>query len=339
MAGVIRTKRMRGWKVCAVVATAVLLSGVASSAATPVVVYSALENDEIAEYLKVARQDLPDLDIRVLRLSTGELAARVLAEKGNPQADVLWGVAATATIPLVREGALEPYVPKGAYKILRQFRDPKGYWTGIDLYVGAIAVNTVELSKRRLPVPRTWNDLLNPQYKGLVIMPNPLTSGTGFLHVVAVLTKFGESRGWQYLTELDRNIAQYTRSGGAPARMAAQGEIPIALSLDFAVLTFKQQGYPVELVWPDGTGYELEVNALVKGARNGDAARRFLDWAISLNAMRAYARWKMGVTMPGVTGGPHVPQLHTVPLLKVDLQWAAENRQRILDEWKRRFTR
>jgi iron(III) transport system substrate-binding protein len=325
--------------VCAVVATAVLLSGVASSAATPVVVYSALENDEIAEYLKVARQDLPDLDIRVLRLSTGELAARVLAEKGNPQADVLWGVAATATIPLVREGALEPYVPKGAYKILRQFRDPKGYWTGIDLYVGAIAVNTVELSKRRLPVPRTWNDLLNPQYKGLVIMPNPLTSGTGFLHVVAVLTKFGESRGWQYLTELDRNIAQYTRSGGAPARMAAQGEIPIALSLDFAVLTFKQQGYPVELVWPDGTGYELEVNALVKGARNGDAARRFLDWAISLNAMRAYARWKMGVTMPGVTGGPHVPQLHTVPLLKVDLQWAAENRQRILDEWKRRFTR
>lgn len=317
----------------------VLLAGLAAPAATPVVVYSALENDEIAEYLKVARQDLPDLDIRVLRLSTGELAARVLAEKGNPQADVLWGVAATATIPLVREGILEPYAPKGAYKILRQFRDPKGYWTGIDLYVGAIAVNTVELTKRRLPVPRTWNDLLNPQYKGLVIMPNPLTSGTGFLHVVAVLTKFGEQRGWQYLTELDRNIAQYTRSGGAPARMAAQGEIPIALSFDFAVLSFKQQGFPVELVWPDGTGYELEVNALIKGARNPEAAKRFLDWAISLNAMRAYARWKMGVTMPGVTAGPHVPQLHTVPLLKVDFQWAAEHRQRILDEWKRRFTR
>jgi iron(III) transport system substrate-binding protein len=121
--------------------------------------------------------------------------------------------------------------------------------------------------------------------------------------------------------------------------MAAQGEIPIALSLDFAVLTYKQQGFPVELVWPDGTGYELEVNALLKGARNPEAAKRFLDWAISLNAMRAYAKWKMGVTMPGVTAGPHVPQLHTVPLLKVDFQWAGENRQRILDEWKRRFTR
>ncbi len=336
MSRINRGSRLVVW--LAVVAT-VLLGGRGSPAAVPVVVYSALENDEIAEYLKAARQDLPDLDIRVLRLSTGELAARVLAEKGNPQADVLWGVAATATIPLVREGVLEPYVPKGSYKILRQFRDPKGYWTGIDLYVGAVAVNTVELSKRRLPVPRTWADLTNPQYKGLVIMPNPLTSGTGFLHVVAVLTKFGEARGWQYLTDLDKNIAQYTRSGGAPARMAAQGEIPIALSLDFAVLTFKQQGFPVELVWPDGTGYELEVNALIKGARNPEAAKRFLDWAISLNAMRAYARWKMGVTMPGVTAGPHVPQLHTVPLLKVDLQWAAEHRQRILDEWKRRFTR
>ncbi len=318
---------------------AVLAVAGVTPAATPVVVYSALENDEIAEYLKVARQDLPDLDIRVLRLSTGELAARVLAEKANPQADVLWGVAATSVIPMVREGVLEPYVPKGAYKILRQFRDPQGYWTGIDLYVGAIAVNTVELSKRRLAVPRTWNELLQPAYKGLIIMPNPLTSGTGFLHVVAVLTKFGEQRGWAYLAELDKNIAQYTRSGGAPARMAAQGEIPVALSLDFAVLTFKQQGFPVELVWPDGTGYELEVNALLKGARNPQAARRFLDWAISLSAMRAYAQWKMGVTMPGVTAGPHVPALHTVPLLKVDFRWAAENRQRILEEWKRRFAR
>lgn len=332
--------RMRGWLTgLGWAVLALVVATRAAPAATPVVVYSALENDEIAEYLKVARQDLPDLDIRVLRLSTGELAARVLAERGNPQADVLWGVAATATVPMEREGILEPYVPRGAYKILRQFRDPRGYWTGMSLYIGAIGVNTAELSKRRLATPRTWSDLLHPQYKGLIIMPNPLTSGTGFLHVVAVLTKFGEPRGWAYLADLDKNIAQYTRSGGAPARMAAQGEIPIALSLDFAVLTYKQQGFPVELVWPDGTGYELEVNALLKGAKNPQGARRFLDWAISLNAMRAYARWKVGLTMPGVTAGPHIPSLHTVPLLKVDLQWAAAHRDRILEEWKRRFTR
>jgi iron(III) transport system substrate-binding protein len=122
--------------------------------------------------------------------------------------------------------------------------------------------------------------------------------------------------------------------------MMAAGEIPVALSFDFVIIGFKRQGFPVDLVWPaEGTGYELEANALLKGARRPEAARRFLDWAISPEAMHQYAQWKMGVTMPGVTAGPDVPALHTVPLLKIDLLWAGENRQRILDRWQQLFGR
>lgn len=323
-----------------VVVLAVTLAVPAQSQPQTVVVYTALETDEAAKYLEQARRDLPGMDIRLLRLSTGELAARVLAEKDNPQADVIWGQAATSLIPLSKQGIIQPYTPKGAYKIPNRYRDVTGLWAGIDLYVGAIAANPVELRKRNLEAPRSWADLIRPQYKGLIIMPNPTTSGTGFLHVVAVLTKFGWDKGWDYLRELDKNIAQYTRSGGAPGRMVAAGEIPVALSFDFAIISFKRQGFPVELIWPaEGTGYELEANALVKGAKRPEAARRFLDWAISLPAMQEYAQWKMGVTMPGVTAGADVPALHTVPLLKIDLGWAGENRQRILEQWQRLFGR
>lgn len=312
----------------------------AQSQTQSVVVYTALETDEVAKYLERAKRDLPGMDIRLLRLSTGELAARVLAEKDSPQADVIWGQAATSLIPLGKQGIIERYTPKGAYKIPNRFRDMTGMWAGIDLYVGAIAVNPVELRKRNLDAPRSWADLVKPQYKGLLIMPNPTTSGTGFLHLVAIFTKFGWDKGWEYLAALDKNIAQYTRSGGAPGRMVAAGEIPMALSFDFAIISFKRQGFPVELIWPtEGTGYELEANALVKGSKRPEAAKRFLDWAISVQAMQEYAQWKMGVTMPGVTAGPDVPALHTVPLLKIDLGWAGDNRQRILEQWQRQFGR
>lgn len=305
-----------------------------------VVVYTALETDEVVRYVEQAKRDLPGLDIKVLRLSTGELAARVLAEKDNPQADVIWGQAATSLIPLAKQGVIEPYIPKNVYKIPNRFRDLKGMWTGIDMYVGAVGVNLVELRKRNLEPPRSWADLQNPRYKGLIIMPNPTTSGTGFLHVVAVLTKFGEPKGWDVLRELDKNIAQYTRSGGAPGRMMAAGEIPVALTFDFVVLNFKRAGHPVDLIWPaEGTGFELEANALIKGAKRPEVARRFLDWAISPEAMHQYAQWKMGVTMPGVVAGPDVPRLDTVPLLSVNFEWAGENRQRILEQWQRTFAR
>jgi iron(III) transport system substrate-binding protein len=335
----VRSRRRFHWTLLCGLLVAVLagtLAIPARSQTQSVVVYTALETDEVAKYLEQARRDLPGMDIRVLRLSTGELAARVLAEKGNPQADVIWGQAATSLIPLAKQGIIEPYVPKGAYKIPNRFRDLTGMWTGVDLYVGAIGANPAELRKRGVEAPRSWADLIRPQYKGMIIMPNPTTSGTGFLHVVAILTMFGRDKGWDYLRELDKNIAQYTRSGGAPGRMVAAGEIPIALSFDFAILSFKRQGFPVELIWPtEGTGYELEANALIKGAKHPDAAKRFLDWAISLPAMQEYAQWKMGVTMPGVSAGPDVPALHTVPMLKIDLGWAGENRQSILEQWQR----
>src|SRR3989304_6972243 len=180
-----------------------------------VTVYTSLETDEIVEYLKAARTDLPDLDIDIIRLSTGELGARMLAEKDNPQADCIWGWAVTNTEQFVPLGMLEPYKAKGVEKLEKRFVHPQHYYAGIDMYIAAFCVNTKVMKEKGLPMPKGWNDLLDPKFKGLIAMPNPAASGTGFLQISSILqmygAKEGKEDGWEFLKKLDQNMGQYIK--------------------------------------------------------------------------------------------------------------------------------
>ena len=132
------------------------------SAKEKVTVYTSLETDETVKYLEVARKDLPDLDIDIIRLSTGELGARMLAEKDNPQADCIWGWAVTNMEQFIPAGMVEPYRAKGTEKLDKRFVHPKDFYAGIDMYIAAFCVNTKVLKEKNLPMPKGWNDLLNP---------------------------------------------------------------------------------------------------------------------------------------------------------------------------------
>ena len=188
-----------------------------------------------------------------------------------------------------------PYKPKGVEKLEKRFVHPKYYYAGIDMYIAAFCVNTKVMKEKNLPMPKGWNDLLDPRFKGLVTMPNPVASGTGFLQIASILqmygAKEGKEDGWEFLKKLDKNIGQYIKSGSRPAKMTAAGEFAVGASFDFPVAEQKKQGFPVEFVFPvEGAGYEVEANALLKGAKNPKAAKRFLDWAITDNAMKEYAQ-------------------------------------------------
>ncbi|MBI4392087.1 MAG: extracellular solute-binding protein, partial [candidate division NC10 bacterium] len=177
-------------------------------------------------------------------------------------------------------------------------------------------------------------------YKGEIVMPNPASSGTGYLQISSLLQMKGEARGWEYLKGLDKNIAQYIKSGSRPAKMAAAGEYAIGLSFEFAVAKLIEQGAPVKLVIPkEGAGYELEANALLKGAKRPEAAKRFLDWAISESAMRQYAKWKAGVTLGGMPTPAYLPGDLTRILYPMNFDWSAGNYQRIVKEWERLLLR
>jgi iron(III) transport system substrate-binding protein len=321
----------------------------AFAAKKTVVVYTSLETEETVEYLKLAEQELPDLDIKIIRLSTGELGARMLAERNNPQADCVWGWAVTNMEDFRDRGLLDKYKPKGWGAIPDRFKDPEGYWVAIDLYMAAFVLNTQVMAKDNLPKPKGWHDLLNPAYKGKLIMPNPASSGTGFLQVASLLEMLDpdyakkpvkDNAGWEFLEKLDKNMGQYIKSGSKPAKLTAAGEYAIGCSFAFVYSSLKKKGFPVEMVLPEeGAGYELESNALLKGAKNKSAAKKFLDWAITESAMKEYAKFKLGVTLPGIPGPPDLPQLETVKLAPMDFPWQATNRGEILVVWQDKFLR
>ncbi|MCP4403176.1 MAG: ABC transporter substrate-binding protein [bacterium] len=340
-------KKVGSFIVCVLVALC-LLPGTAAAKDT-VVVYTALESDEVVQYLELAKKELPDLDIQAIRLSTGELGARMLAEKDNPQADCVWGWAVTNMAEFVPKGMLVPYKPQGWEQIPDHFKDPDGNWTAIDLYAAAFVANTKVLESKNLPMPKGWKDLLDPVYKDKLIMPNPASSGTGFLQVASLLVLLDpdyktkaveENKAWDFLKELDNNMGQYIKSGSKPAKLTAAGEYAVGCSFAYVYSSLKKKGFPVAMVMPEeGVGFELEANALLKGAKHEAAAKMFLDWAISKGAMEEYAKFKLGVTYPGLSGPADLPSLDTVKLAPMDFPWQSENRIKILEVWQELFLR
>ncbi|MDY6875432.1 MAG: putative 2-aminoethylphosphonate ABC transporter substrate-binding protein [Chloroflexota bacterium] len=304
------------------------------------VIYTAKENEEIEEYLPVAEAALPDLELEVLRLSTGDLTARLLAEKDNPQADVIWGTAATSMIIFNNEGMLEPYAPEGVESILPQFKDTESppAWVGVDAYLTAFCFNTVVAEEHGLPMPTSWEDLLDPVYEGHIVMPNPASSGTGFMFVSSVLQGLGEEAGWEYLSELDNNMAIYTKSGSKPCKLAGAGEYAIGVSFAFVGARLKKDGAPIEFILPaEGSGYEIEANALLKGANNPEGGKRFLDWAASDEALDMYAKYFAVVAKPGFPAPEGMPADTADRLFPMSFQWSSDNRDAVLEKWTGMF--
>jgi iron(III) transport system substrate-binding protein len=202
-----------------------------------------------------------------------------------------------------------------------------------------VCYNTVEGQKKGIPKPESWQDLTKPIYKGQVVMPNPASSGTGFLDVSSWLQVFGDSGGWKYMDALHENIAQYTHSGSKPCRQAGAGEFVVGVSFDFRGNDVKQKGAPVELVFPkEGLGWDIEAAGIVKTTRKMDAAKRLMDWVATKEANEAYAKNFAIVAHPDVKPSlPFLPADLDKRLIKNDFAFAAKNRDRILAEWQKRY--
>ena len=324
-----------------VLALAAVLILAANALAAEILVYTALEDDQIPRYMKSFKEKHPDIDVKFVRDSTGIVTARLLAEKDNPQADVVWGLSAVSLMQFKAAGLLEPYTPADGGKVLASFKDAgtPPVWFGIDAWMTGFCVNTVELKNRNLPLPESFADLVKPEYKGQVTMPNPASSGTGFLTVSAVLQLMGEEKGWAYLDQLNDNISSYTHSGSKPCKLAGTGESTIGISFGYRGLQQKKKGEPIETVFPkEGSGWDLEANALVKKAAIKPEARTFLDWAVSPEAMQEYAQ---SFAVTGYPTGTPIPEGYpaepTKQMIKNDFDWAAKNRDAILAEWTKRY--
>ncbi|MBN9089491.1 MAG: putative 2-aminoethylphosphonate ABC transporter substrate-binding protein [Reyranella sp.] len=325
------------------------LAGLAAAAvATPALaqktkltVYTALENDQLDPFKKAFEADNPTIEIAWVRDSTGVVAAKLMAEKDNPRADIIWGLAASNVGLMASVGMLEPYTPKGAEALKPSFRSGKSpdTWAGMDAYLSVVCFNTAEAAKGKKAKPASWADLTKPEYKDSIVMPNPASSGTGYLTVAAWLQSMGEEAGWKFMDGLHQNIAQYIHSGSAPCVQAAKGERLIGIGLDTRGASEKTKGAPIELILPkEGLGSELEVTAIVKGTKNLEAAKKLADWAVTRKANELYAKTYPIVALPGIVNlPPNYPADIEKAAVKNDVEWMAKNRDRILAEWTKRY--
>ena len=248
------------------------------------VVYGSCEE----EYLQAACdkfEQLYGIKVTHQRLSTGEVQAKIEEENGNPSADVWFGGTTDPYNVCAKEGLLETYEAKNASHLLGPaYRDKDGAWYGIYKGILGFMVNTEELERLGLEAPADWQDLLKPEYKGLIWLSNYNTAGTAKLVINTMIQKYGHDEGIQYLVDLDKNIQVYTKSGSGPSKNVGTGECVIGIGfLHDGIYQIVDNGYDnISLVIPSsGTSFEIGATAIFKGAKHMNAAKLWIEYALS----------------------------------------------------------
>ena len=248
------------------------------------VVYGSCEE----EYLAAACQNFEKLygiKTTYQRLSTGEVQAKIEEENGNPSADVWFGGTTDPYNVVAAEGLLEAYEAENASHLLSDvYRNADGYWYGIYKGILGFMVNTDELTRLNLEAPQDWQDLLKPEYKGLIWLSNYNTAGTAKLVINTMIQKYGHDEGIQYLVDLDKTNEVYTKSGSGPSKNVGTGECVIGIGfLHDGITQIIDNGYDnVQLVIPSsGTSFEIGATAIFKGAKHPNAAKLWIEYALS----------------------------------------------------------
>ena len=238
-------------------------------------------------YLSAACQNFEKLygiKVDYQRLSTGEVYTKIEEEAGNPSGDVWFGGTTDPYNEATAAGLLEPYEAQNAVNLLSStYRDADGNWYGIYKGILGFMVNREELTRLGLEEPKDWDDLLKPEYKGLIGMSNPSTAGTAKLVINTMEQKKGHDEAMEYFKELDKNIYQYTKSGSGPSKMVGPGECVIAIGFLHDGITQILAGYDnIDLIIPaSGTSYEIGATAIFKGAKHPNAAKLWIEYALS----------------------------------------------------------
>ncbi|MGD1817413.1 MAG: ABC transporter substrate-binding protein [Pleomorphochaeta sp.] len=254
--------------------------------------YTALDTEEAKYYIEAFEKET-GIKVNFVRMSAGEVAIRVEAEKNNPQASVWYGGSSTDHISAAAKGLLEPYTPNIDFTLADNLHASDNAWNGF--YTGAIAFvsNTNFLKEHNIQAPTSWQDLLDPVFKGQIEMAYPYTSGTAYTTFGTIIELKGLDGALEYWKELDKNIHQYTKSGTACIARAGLGECAVGIGFSHDILSKGiKQGYPLVMSFPEeGTGYEVGGVSLIKGGKEMEEAKIFVDWCFSVSAQNLFKNY------------------------------------------------
>lgn len=306
-------------------------------------IYSALPEEELPVYLHAFTKDT-GIQTACTRLSAGEMMQRAENERDAPKASILLGGSSDFYRHAAKSGLLEPYQSPELQNVPDTYCDPDGYWT--PLYIGVIgfACNQEWFEQNAMPYPRVWDDLLDPAYKGQIVMASPETSGTSYNVLAALVQKLGREQAWDYFEALDQNIAYYTRSGLAPAEAVKKGDAAVGIVFSHDGRRAALDGYSVELRYPeDGTALEIGACALLCGGAPEEMqnAKAFIDWMLSQRGQECYIEAKscrLPVNAAARTADG-LPAPGALNVIESDWEWAGTVQKELSHEFCTRMER
>ncbi|MEG0329404.1 MAG: extracellular solute-binding protein [Longicatena sp.] len=247
-----------------------------------IIIYSSLEQFRGEELQKQLNKKFPDENIMVMYVSTAKAAAKIKVEKEGSDADIIVGLE-TSYLEKVKDSLADlngiqeqPYLPD-----LKMATHDNKYVTW-ERQAGTFIINTEVIKKHNLPEPKTYEDLLNPIYKGLISMPDPKTSGTGYFFYKSLVNEMGDEKALAYIDKLENNIKSFTESGSGPVKLLIQGEVAIGLGLTFQAMGEINNGSPFKVIYPpEGSPFSLTGTALLKGREKDKKIKEVFEFIIN----------------------------------------------------------
>jgi len=283
-----------------------------------------------------------EIDLNMVRLSSGEAYAKIRAEGRNPQTDLWWG------------GTGDPHLQAASDGLTAEYQSPmmeelqpwavgqaetSGYRT-VGVYSGALGwgYNTEIFEDRGITPPACWADLLNSELAGEIQMADPNSSGTAYTALATLVQLLGEDEAFEFMRALDANVSQYTKSGSAPVKAAARGEAGLGIVFMHDAVAQAEEGFPIGVVAPcEGTGYEIGSMSMIEGAQNPDEAKTFYDWVLTaeVQSLMPEAGSFQIPSNKNAEAPEAAPDLSTVNLIDYDFAQygSAERRTELLSRW------
>ncbi len=276
------------------------------------------------------------IEVEPVEAGSGVILRRMASERERPLGDIIWGV--SRTLLRANKALLAPYASKNKNTVPAHFRDADDHWLGTNVHILVILQNT-----KLIPAeagPKTWADLMKPEWKGKIAFTDPANSGSAYSNVTMWAQTWGNNdAAWEKVSQLIANTRVLNRSS-LVFQGVGNGEFPLGISLEYAGYQWSSNGAPVKVIYPaDGTVAQMEGVAVIKGGPNTENAKQFVDYvsrkdvreAILKFAFRRPARQDLDLSkLPGA-----MPQLADVKLVDYDedawVEKRAETAKRIQD--------
>lgn len=313
-----------------------LLCATAATQAAGLTAYCPMSEDDCASVLAAFTADT-GFEANFVRIGAGEIVARIRAEKGNPQAGLWLAGAADNFIQAAEEGLLAAHKAKGIEAVDARYTDKGNFWTPISISPLVFAYSKDVLDEAGAQVPNSWKSYADPVYAKNVALAHAAASGTAYVALATMVQLYGEDDAFKLMKDIDKNVVQYTRSGTAPSRMAANGEVGLAIAFTQDVEAALKQGYPLGYAFPEeGTGFEVNAAAAIANAPEDQAkaADAFLDWVLTEKGQAAMGATFRGPIVPGYKNPEAQIDLTNVKLIDYNFAWAGENRARLLERYE-----